>query len=323
MKAAVLSGGKPVITTIETPSPKPNEILVRVEAASLNRADLHILAGASHGAIGGEGTVLGLECAGEIVQVGASVSDFRPGDRVMCSGSGAFAEYAATDWRRAFRIPSPSISYVEATCFPIAVRTMHDAIVTNGGLQPGHTILIQGASSAVGLIGLQISKILGASLVIGTSTNAERRDRLCSFGADVAIDPRQIDWVQSVSQRTDGQGVDILIDQLSGPFANQNMKAVRHGGTIVNVGRLADEQGNFDFNLHALRRIKYLGVTFRTRSIEQVHEISRRAEADLAPAIADRRLRLPVDRTYRLSEVSDALSAMDSNLHFGKIVLVP
>lgn len=323
MKAAILSAGKPEIAEIEVPSPKPTEILVRMRAASLNRADLHILGGANHGAIGGEGTVLGLEWAGEVVEVGADVPGYRPGDRVMCSGSGAFAELAVADWRRTFHIPPSSMTFEEATCFPIALRTMHNAIVTNGGLRSGQSILIQGASSGVGLMGLQISKILGAGIVIGTSTNPDRRQRLPEYGADYAIDTRNSDWVEEVLARTDGRGVDILIDQLAGPFINQSMRAVAIGGTIVNVGRMAGEQGNFDFNLHSLRQIKYLGVTFRTRSLDEVRVISERAVSDLWPAVAEGRLRLPVDKTYNLAEVAVAFEAMRSNSHFGKIVLVP
>src|SRR5919202_1853429 len=123
--------------------------------------------------------------AAVLTEAGVAIRDVRPGDRVMCSGSGGYAEYAVTDWGRVFRIPS-GLRDEEATTLPIALQTMHDALVTNGRLKPGESVLIQGASSGVGLMALQIAKLKGARVVIGTSTNAERRARLAAFGADVA-----------------------------------------------------------------------------------------------------------------------------------------
>ena len=135
--------------------------------------------------------------------------------------------------------------------------------------------MIQGASSGVGLMGLQIAKLKGARFVIGTSTNAARRERLKEFGADLAIDTTQPNWSEKVLAATDGKGVDLIVDQVSASVANENMKATAVLGRIVNVGRLGGFKGEFDFDLHALKRIDYIGVTFRTRSVEEVREIVR------------------------------------------------
>ena len=134
-------------------------------------------------------------------------------------------------------------------------------------------MLIQGASSGVGLMGLQIAKLKGARLVIGTSTNAGRRERLKEFGADLAVDTTEKDWAQKVLDATGGKGVDLIVDQVSASVANENMKAAAVLGRIVNVGRLGGFKGEFDFDLHAMKRIDYIGVTFRTRSVEEVREI--------------------------------------------------
>ncbi|MEJ1976388.1 MAG: zinc-binding dehydrogenase [Acetobacteraceae bacterium] len=275
MKAIVVGESGIALRDIPIPQPGPAEVLVRVRAAGLNRAELSVAAGHMHGSVGGPGTVVGSEWSGEVVAVGAEVPDVQPGQRVMCSGNGGYAEYAVTDWGRVTPIPANNMGFEQAATLPIALQTMHDALVTNGGLQAGQTVLIQGASSGVGLMGLQIAKYLGARLVIGTSTDAGRRAQLGQFGADLALDSSQADWPDAVLQATDGRGVDLIIDQVSAPVANQNMRATAILGRIVNVGRLGGSSGTFDFDLHALRRISYIGVTFRTRSAAEVREINR------------------------------------------------
>jgi NADPH2:quinone reductase len=321
MKAAVLTEEGLAVRDVPQPRPKPNEVLVRVRAAALNRADLLVAAGHQHGSMGGAGTVVGIEWAGEVVEAGAEAAGFKPGDRVMCSGQGGYAEYAVSDWGRVYPLPSAAMSFEEAATLPIALQTMHNALVTNGRLEPGEAVLIQGASSGVGLMALQIAKHKGARLVIGTSTHAGRRARLKDFGADLALDSREPSWPDEALKATGGKGVDLIVDQISGGVANQNMKAAAVLGRIVNVGRLGGFTGEFDFDLHALKRIDYIGVTFRTRSLDEVREIGRRMRADLWEAVADGKLKLPIDRVFPLDEAVAAQAHMRANAHFGKIVL--
>lgn len=188
MKAATVGENGVVIADVEMPQPKPNEVLVKVRACGLNRADVMVASGMAHGRAGGVGTIIGLEWSGEVVEVGAEVQELVPGDRVMCSGNSGWAEYAVTDWARASKIPANNMTFEQAATLPVALQTMHDAIVTNGRLTKGESVLIQGASSGVGLMGLQISRAMEAELVIGTSTHAGRRARLAEFGADLALD---------------------------------------------------------------------------------------------------------------------------------------
>lgn len=311
------------LAEIDAPVPGPHEVLVRVHACALNRADLIMLAGKKHGPHGGSGSVLGLEWAGEVAEVGTDVTRFKAGDRVMCSGKGGFAEYAVNDWGRATHIPQPAMNYAQAACLPVALQTMHDALVTHGRLSKGDAVLIQGASSGVGLMGMQIAKLLGAAMVVGTSTTKERRERLSQYGADVAVDSSDPAWVDQVLELTGGKGADLVIDQLSGPVVNQNMRATAIGGRIVNVGRLAGKESAFDFDLHALRRITYTGVTFRTRTVEEVREINRRMIADLWPALKSGEIHLPIDAIYSLNDAGEAYARMRENAHFGKIVFEP
>jgi NADPH2:quinone reductase len=255
------------------------------------------------------------------VQVGEEVKRVKAGDRVMCSGGGGYAEYAATDWGRVYPLPA-NLSFEQAATLPVALQTMHNALVTAGRLAAGESVLIQGASSGVGLMGMQIARHMGAGSVIGSSTNKMRRDKLKDWGADLAIDTSDPAWPDQVIAATDGKGVHLIVDQVSASVANANMKAARVLGRIVNVGRLGGAKGEFDYDLHALKRIDYIGVTFRTRSVEEVREISRRVRADLWSAVEAGKLRLPIDRTFPLDEAAAALAHMRANAHFGKVVLV-
>jgi NADPH:quinone reductase len=320
MKAGIATDKGLAMRDIAQPKPKSNEVLVRVRAAALNRADLATARGVPHGSHGGIGAAVGLEWAGEVIETGPEVTGYRPGERVMCSGTGGYAEYAVTDWGRVNPIPE-GMSFEQAATLPVALLTLHNALITAGRLRRGESVMIQGASSGVGLMGLQIAKLMGAKLVIGSSTNNARRARLKDFGADLAVDTRDAAWVDAVLAATGGKGVDLVVDMLSGPVAVQSMKATAVLGRIVNVGRLAGMKAEFDFDLHALRRIEYIGVTFRTRTLEEVREISRRMSADLWDAVTAGKLKLPIDRRFPLDEAVAAQTHMRENRHFGKIVL--
>jgi len=321
MKAAVLGDAGVEVRDLEKPEPKPNEVLIRVRASTLNRADLIVASGHRHGAVGGVGARIGLECAGEIEAVGSEVAGFKPGDRVMATAPGGIAEYAVTDFARVHAIPANNMTYEQAACFPVALGTMHNAIVTAGRLKRGEALLVQGASAGVGLMGMQIAKMMGASLVIGTSTNAERRARLKEFGCDLALDSSAPDWPDEVKKATGNKGVDLIIDLVSASVANRNLAAAAILGRIVNVGRLGGMKGEFDFDLHAAKRIDYIGVTFRTRTLEEIREINRLMHADLWPAVEAGKLHLPIYRIFPLAQVAEALNVMDANRHFGKIAI--
>ena len=322
MRAMVVGENGLELRDMPVPQPKPNEVLVRIRAAGLNRAELSMAEGHQHGPLGGNGAIIGLEWSGEVAAVGTEVIHFREGDRVMCSGNGGYAEYAVTDWGRVSPIPGSNIGFEQAATLPIALQTMHNALVTAGQMQPGQAVLIQGASSGVGLMGLQVAKLLGAGQVFGTSTNPGRRARLHEFGADHAIDTSDPAWPDAVLVATGGQGVDLIVDQVSASVANGNLRATRVLGRIVNVGRLGGARGEFDYDLHAARRIQYIGVTFRTRSVEEVREINRLVREDLWSALEAGKLALPIDRVFPLEQAVEAQAHMRTNGHFGKIVLL-
>src|ERR1700712_1388237 len=320
MKAFVYGANGAEITDVAKPSPKGTQVLVRVRACGLNRADLGMTKGHAHGSAGGLGAVLGMEWAGEIAEVGPDAKGVKAGDKVMGSGGAAFAEYTLADHGRLFRTPS-NMNFEEAATLPVALATMHNAVVTNGRLQAGQTVLIQGASSGVGLMAMQIAKLKGARIVIGSSTDPMRRGRLKEFGADLAVDSSDPGWVDQVLKATNGEGVDLIVDQVSGTVASQNLAATKIKGRIVNVGRLGGTHADFNFDLHAARRINFIGVTFRTPSIEEGAEIFNEVRKDIWGAVESQNLQLPIDKIYPFAEIGKAFEHMEANKHLGKIVV--
>jgi len=321
MKAYIFApGGATIADAPEPAAPRGPQVLIRVHACGLNRADIGMTRGHAHGAAGGPGTVLGMEWAGEVAAVGPEARGVAVGDRVMGSGAAAFADYTLADHGRLFPIPG-GMSFEDAATLPLALTTMHNAIVTNGLLQAGQSVLIQGASSGVGLMALQIAKLKGAKPVIGSSTDPDRRGQLGRFGADLAIDSRDPAWVEQVLAATGSQGVDLIIDQVSGKLASQNLRATKVLGRIINVGRLGGSHADFDFDTHAARRITYVGVTFRTRSIEEIRAIFRAVRDDIWPALENGQLMLPIDRVFPFADIADAFAHMEANRHLGKIVV--
>jgi NADPH2:quinone reductase len=321
MKAGVASPNGVVIQDVPQPKPKPTEILVKVKAIALNRADLGSAKGdTSHGAAAGK--PIGGEFSGEVVEVGGEVRGFKAGDRVMCHSPGSHAEYAVSDYGRAMPIPQ-GMSFETAATLPIGLNTLHDALITKGRMKKGEAVMVQGASSGVGIIGLQIAKLMGAGFVVGTSTNDARRAKLKEFGADLAVNTKDADWPEQVLKATGGKGVNLTVDMLSGPVVSQTMQATALLGRIVNIGRLAGMKAEFDFDMHARKRIDYIGVTFRTRSLDEVREILVKMRADLWDAVAAGKLRVPIDKTYPLAEAKAGHEHMRANAHFGKILLIP
>lgn len=320
MRAAIVASGGLEVRDVPVPSIAADQVLVRVRACGVTRADLTVASGQKHGYRGGPGAVSGSEFSGEVAEVGADVRGWKVGDRTMGSSAGACAEYVAADPGRMLPFPAAAKSFEQAAALPASLHTSHDALVTNGKLAPGQSVLIQGASSTVGLMCLQIAKAKGAAIVIGTSTNAERRERLRDFGADVVLDSRDPAWVAQAVEATGG-GVDLIVDMVAGYVANQNLEAAKVLGRIVNIGRLGGMTGEFDFDLHGRKRIRYVGASFRTRSPAEVREIYRKMWSDVGPLVDQGKLAIPVDGVFPLEDVNKALERSRQNLQFGRIVV--
>ena len=323
MKAVTLGDDGVEIKDLPNPEPTSEQVLVKVKSCGLNRSDLLETQGQSFGHTGGDTKIIGGEFAGEIVELGEAVEDLKVGDKVMCRGGSGWAEYAVANHKRAIKFNPDQISWEQAASIQGNLQTMHDAIVTNGKFITGQSVFIQGASSGVGIIGLQIAKALGSSLVLGSSTNQNKLSKLSSYGADILIDTSKENWLDKVLDVTEGKGVDVLIDMLSGDFVNKNMEATKINGHFINIGRLAGMNGNFNYDLHAKRRLHYVGTTGRTRSVEENLDVARVANKDLWDHVVDGKIRHVIFKTFRLNEASDALNIMNENRHFGKLVLLP
>ena len=323
MKAVTLGDDGVEIKDLPNPEPTSEQVLVKVKSCGLNRSDLLETQGQSFGHTGGDTKIIGGEFAGEIVKLGEGVENLKVGDKVMCRGGSGWAEYAVANHKRAIKFNPEQISWEQAASIQGNLQTMHDAIVTNGKFISGQSVFIQGASSGVGIIGLQIAKALGASLILGSSTNQNKLSKLSSYGADILIDTSKENWLDKVLDVTEGKGVDVLIDMLSGDFVNKNMEATKINGHLINIGRLAGMNGNFNYDLHAKRRLHYVGTTGRTRSVEENLDVARVANKDLWDHVVDGKIRHVIFKTFRLNEASDALNIMNENRHFGKLVLLP
>lgn len=322
MKAVTL--GKNGVEIKELPEPKPGnqQVLVKVKSCGLNRSDLLETQGQSFGHTGGDTKIIGGEFAGEVVELGEGVNELQVGDNIMCRGGSGWANYAVASSKRSIKFNTEQISWEQAASIQGNLQTMHDAIVTNGKFLSGQTVFIQGASSGVGIIGLQIAKALGASKVLGSSTNQNKLSKLSSYGADVLIDTSKEDWLESVLDSTDGKGADVLIDMLSGDFVNKNMEATKINGHLINIGRLAGMNGIFNYDLHAKRRLHYVGTTGRTRSIQENLEVARVANKDLWDHVIDGKIRHVIFKTFSLDDANSALNLMNENKHFGKLILL-
>lgn len=316
------TGGTLELTDLPTPTPQPRDLLVRVRAAAVNRADLSQRAGRyQQQATARQGPLIaGLECAGEVAAIGPEVTRFRPGDRVMSQCSGGFADFVCVDERLALPVP-PTFDWPTAAAAPVAYVTEHDAIRTNGGLRDGENVLVQAAGSAVGLAAVQVARFLGAGKIFATVAGSAQADLVTKLGADVVIDHASQDFEKVVADVTGGAGIDLIVDHVGGPVLVGNLNALAVQGRLVAVGRLGPKTGELDLDLLALKRLRIIGVTFRTRTIDEYEQCVRRAETDLLPALADGRLRPVVDSVFPFTEALNAQDRMAANLHLGKIIL--
>ena len=242
MKAVMFvprAGGAGVeIHDVPKPAPAAGEALIRVVAAGLNRGEL----ATRSKLVSGRPQPNGIEFAGEVVEIGENVSMVKVGDRVMGHWRAGQAEFVATDERLLVKIP-PRLSWVEAAAWLNVFTTAHDAIVTNAGLKRGEAILINAASSGIGIAALQIAGLLGGHPVLGSSRSADKLKLLGAYGMQVGIDATSSGYAAAVKEATDGNGVNVLIDSVGANIINQNLECMALGGRMVSVGRLAAESG--------------------------------------------------------------------------------
>jgi len=309
------------VREVEVPKPGRGQLLVRVRAAGLNRADMYMLEGAySPNTKRGNVYTAGFELAGEVESVGSEVEDFAVGDRVMGSTLGAFAPYALLDYRHAIAVPG-SLGWSEAAALPVGLSTEHDALVTQGGFRAGDSVLVVGATSSVGLLAIQLAKALGAGLVLATTTSEQKQRRLTTAGADIVINTRTERLAERVTEATGGSGVDIVLDHVGGQLFAELLSATRIGGMIVNIGRLGGPQCTINLDQLSFRRLRVRGTTFSVRTPEERAEVCAALAPDVLPAVADGRIQAMIDRVVPFGAAQSAAECMRANEAAGKIVL--
>jgi NADPH:quinone reductase-like Zn-dependent oxidoreductase len=316
------------VMKVPDPVPKPGEVLVRVRAAGLNRGELQV----RRQLRSGDPQATGIEFAGEVIRVRAdppegrdSAPRFACGDRVMGHWRGGQAELVSIDERLLVPIPD-RLSWTEAGGWLNVFVTAHDAMVSNAAIKAGESVLVNAGSSGIGIAALQIARLKGAAPIIASSRSAAKLERLRQYGMQVpALAPSELSGGsadhRTVLDATSGRGVDVLIDCVGGATIDANLRLMALRGRIVSVGRLGGNHGTIDLDYLALRRLRLLGVTFRTRTLEERIDCVQRCAADLLEPLARGQLQPVVDEVFPFDQVAAAHDAMLRDEHVGKIVL--
>lgn len=302
---------------IPIPEPKPGELRIKVYAASLNRGEF--LRSPSLSA-GGGAAAAGSDCAGEVDAIGAEVTGWKIGDRVMGTAHGAYAEYAIFDARLANAAPE-KLSWEEAAAAPITFMVTHDMLWAQGHLKAGEWLLITSVSSGVGVACLQAAKAIGAN-VIGTSGSRAKLDRLKPLGLDVAIETRKPDFAAAVLDATGGKGADLVVNNVGGSVFAECVKCMAFQGRLATVGYL-DKTFSAEIDLATLhaKRLHLFGVSNKHRPVQERAAMLPSYRRDMLPLFADGRIKPLVDKVFPLAELPKARAFMESDAQVGKIVL--
>ncbi len=325
MKAIVISShGGPEelqLQDVPDPAPGPEDLLVRVRATALNRADiLQRMGQYPQPGPRPEFEIPGLEFAGEVLQAGPRVEGFVPGDRVMgLLSGGGYAEQVVTHHRLAMKVPT-SLSWTEAGATPEVYITAHDALA-QCGLVAGETVLVHAVGSGVGVAAIQVAKAMGASLVLGTAGAAEKLTRARELGLDVAINYRQQDFAAETLAATGGRGVDVILDVIGAEYWEKNMRSVAVKGRMVIVGLMGGAAAQANLGMLLSKRLQVRGTVLRARPLEEKALATRAFEKSVLPHIGPGRIKIVVDSVYPLAEAAEAHRRMEANANFGKIVL--
>ncbi|MGK7376689.1 quinone oxidoreductase family protein [Planococcus sp. 1R117A] len=328
MKAIVVKelGAPEVMQLKEVEEPKiaPNQVLIQVQAISVNFADIKARQGQYHGTASGTAFTPGLDCAGEIIEVGSEVTKFKPGQRVMAfPKEGSYAEYAAADEDLTYMVPDELDIETAAASLTVGI-TAYNVIRKMARLTPGETILIHAAAGGIGLTAIQLAKIFGAGTVIGTVGSDEKKEVAKNFGAGHVINYVTEDFAAEVKKLTGGKGADVILDTVAGENFEKSMKCLAPFGRIISFGHgnTGSVPGNITTaDLHSSCRsvIGYSTGTYRKQRPEFLQE----AAEKITEFLLEKKLEMAISKRFPLAEASKAHAHIESRKSIGKILLVP
>ncbi|MEM9566601.1 MAG: NAD(P)H-quinone oxidoreductase [Actinomycetota bacterium] len=322
MRAVVLEqyGGPEVLTIREVPDPVigPEDIEVTIGATALNRADLLQRRGLYPGPPM-DHEIPGMEFAGTVSAVGPAARRWAVGDPVMgIVGGGAYAEKLALHERQALPVPA-SIPLTDAAAIPEVFLTAFDALVAQGGLTSGRWALVHAGASGVGTAAIQIAKAVGARVAVTAS--AGKLDGCRQLGADVAVDYAAESFLDAVTEATGGRGVDVVLDVIGGEYTIDNLKALRVGGRLIQVGVMGDQTVELPLGMLLPKRASIIGTVLRSRPLEEKVALTQRVEHELLPLFDSGALAPVIDSRYPLDRIADAQTYMETNANVGKILI--
>lgn len=323
MKAVVAPqpGGPEALQLVERPRPVPGEgqVLVLVHAAGVNRPDVMQRMGA-YPPPPGAGDILGLEIAGTVEEVGAGAARFVPGDKVMALvASGAYAQWAVVHETNALPVPD-GMSLVEAGAVPETYFTVWSNVFERAALKPGETMLLHGGTSGIGTTATMLAKALGSTVIV-TCGSDDKCDAALKVGADVAINYKTTDFVETARKATGGKGPEVVVDMVGGPYMQRNLDVVAVDGRIAQIAYQQGAEAHLDTLPLLIKRLTWTGSTLRARPVEMKARLAGAVEEHVLPLLAKGVARPLVDSTFALDDVRSAHQRMDDGRHVGKIVL--
>lgn len=307
------------LADVPDPVPKADELLIRVRAAGLNRADILQRQG-FYPPPPGASEILGMECAGDVIAVGAGVSGWKVGDRAMALiPGGGYAEKAVAHFGSAMKIPAV-LSYEEGAGVPEVFLTVYLNLFLLAGLKKTEAALIHGGGSGIGTASIMLLKEYGARSIV-TAGSDEKCEQCLKLGADVAINYKTASFPDAVKTATSGRGADVILDSIGGAYLALNISALAQKGRLVMIGFMNGTRGELDLAALLLRHLRIYGSTLRGRSAAEKAEIVSAFLKQSGAALEAGRLRPPIYKALPASEAREAHRIMQASEHFGKIVL--
>jgi putative PIG3 family NAD(P)H quinone oxidoreductase len=315
--------GGPEVLLPETravPAPGPDEILIKVMSAGVNRPDVAQRQG-HYPPPPGASDLPGLEVAGEVVAAGSNAKKHKLGDKVMSLvAGGGYAQYCIAQDAQAMTVP-PSLSMEEAGAVPETLMTVWHNVFERGGLKPGETLLVHGGSSGIGTMAIQMAKALGSKVIV-TVGSKDKADACLKLGADHAINYRSEDFVEATRKATGGTGANVILDMVGGDYTDKNYDAAAVDGRIVQIAFLSGTpKATVNFTKLMVKRLTHTGSTLRPRSNADKAAMVAAIEAKVMPLLREGRIKPLMDSTFPLEKASDAHQRMETSQHIGKIVL--